>query len=71
MLIDIKEIMNILYLCNVNFYEINIDSDNNELIIDLDELIENIDHDELNNKLLEIFDDDEIEINDDNIIIYF
>ncbi len=45
--IDIKEIQNVLYVCNVNFYEFYVDVESECLTIELNEMIDNIDIDSL------------------------
>ena len=57
MRIDIKEIQDLLYNCNVNFYEMYIDTECECICIELNELIENIALDDIMEELNDLFDD--------------
>ena len=72
MRIDIKKLINLLYVCNVNFYEFTIDTEHMDIVIELTDYInglENIDVDELNDGLCEIFGEDNFEFEEDIIYI--
>ena len=57
MMIDIKEIQEILNNCNVHFYDMCIDTDNDCVQVDMNELSENIDFDTLTSDLGRLFDE--------------
>ena len=69
MKIDIKGIQELLYACNVNFYEMYVDTECECIDIELNEMIENIAIEELLKELKEIF--EEIEFNDSDVIILY
>jgi len=69
--IDVKEIQNILYCCNVNFYEMEINTDEECIDITLNELIEHIAIDELLEELNEIFNEIDFEDVEKVIRLYF
>ena len=68
MKIDIKEIQNLLYVCNVNFYDMYVDTEHMDLIIEFNELLENVDMDELMNELNDLFREENVEFNGDDVI---
>lgn len=43
MIIDLKKIQELLYLCNANFYDFTIDTENMDIVIELNEDMENVD----------------------------
>lgn len=72
MRINVKELTNLLYVCNVNFYEFTIDTEHMDIDIELTDYInglEKIDVDELYDGLCEIFGEDNFEFEDDRIWI--
>ena len=69
--IDVKEIQNILYCCNVNFYQMEIDTECECITIALNELIENIAIDELLEELKDIFNEIEFDEVEKVITLFF
>ena len=55
MMIDIKEIQEILNNCNVHFYDMYIDTDNDCVQVDMNELSKDIDFDTLTSDLGGLF----------------
>lgn len=69
MMIDIKEIQNQLYVCNVNFYDMYVDTEAECITIEMDELMETVALDRLIEGLEKIF--DEVECEEGNLVLYF
>ena len=68
--IALNDVHNLLYNCNVNFYDWYVDTDEGCIIIDVNELEDNIDLDELIKGFERIVTED-IEYNDGSFILYF
>ena len=69
--IDIKEIQNILYTCNVNFYFMYVNTEDECIDIEMNENIENIDIEPLLDELNNIFDEIDFEEFEMTIRLYF
>lgn len=65
MRIDIKEIQNLLYRCNVNKYDMIMETEHETITITMTQPIETIDMEELTSELEEIFYEVEFQEYDD------
>ena len=61
MRIDVKEIQNLLYVYNVNFYDMYVDTETGCIDVDMNEMLDNVDVEGLMGELREIFDDVSLE----------
>lgn len=69
--IDIKEIQDILYCCNVNFYFMYVNTEDECIDIEMNEDIKNIDIEPLLDELNNIFDEIDFEEVEMIIRLYF
>ena len=60
MRININEAINLLYICNVNSYEMYMDTEQDCITIEVNDSMERVDVDELVEGLEELFDDVEV-----------